>query len=145
MHFRFSTNCKHCSQGFRTFRQKTFQQKHVDGRFGEKNMPKCLRLKTFAETFRMTCGAYPVYSRSSSPSQRPAPTTIASRYPFPLGLCSCSTSLSKMGIKAAPRSRGALEEMGTNPRRIPDVSAKRWRRTFRQKKYAERSQATKPR
>ena len=39
----------------------------------------------------------PVYARSPSPSQRPAPTTIASRSPFPLGLCSCSTSLSKMG------------------------------------------------
>ena len=32
-----------------------------------------------------------------SPSQRPAPTTIASLSPFPLGLCFCSTSLSKMG------------------------------------------------
>ena len=28
-------------------------------------------------------------------SQRPAPTTIPSRSPFPLSLCSCSTSLSK--------------------------------------------------
>ena len=53
-----------------------------------KKMPKRLRLKTFAETFRMICGAYPVYARSPSPSQRPAPTTIASRSPFPLGLCS---------------------------------------------------------
>ena len=69
--------------GFRTFRQN--------------NMP-LLRLKTFAETFRMICGAYPVYARSPSLSQRPAPTTIASRSPFSLGLCSCSSSLSKMGI-----------------------------------------------
>ena len=75
----------------------TFRQKHGDGRFGKKNMPKRLRLKTFAETFRMICGAYPVYARSPSPSQRPAPTSIASRSPFPLGLCSCSTTLSKMG------------------------------------------------
>ena len=42
-------------------------------------------------------GSYTVYGRSPSPSQRPASTTIASRSPFPLGLCSCSTSLSKMG------------------------------------------------
>ena len=76
------------------------------GRFGKnmtadvsakKNMPKRPRLKTSAETFRMICGAYPVYARSPSPSQRPAPTTITSRSPFPLGLCSCSTSFSKMG------------------------------------------------
>ena len=53
----------------------------------------------------MICGAYPLYARSPSPSQRPAPTTIASRSPFPLGLCSCSTSLSKRGIKAASRGR----------------------------------------
>ena len=66
--------------------------------FRFKKMPKRIRLKTFAETFRMICGAYPVYARSPSLSQRPAPTTIASRSPFPLGLCSCSTSLSKMGI-----------------------------------------------
>ena len=65
--------------------------------FRQKNMPKRLRLKTFAETFRMICGAYPVYARSPSPSQRPAPTSIVSRSPFPLCLCSCSTSLSKMG------------------------------------------------
>ena len=66
----------------------------------------------------MICGAYAVYARSPSPSQRPAPTTIASRSPFPLGLCSSSTSLSKMGIKAAARGRGALEEMGTYPRHV---------------------------
>ena len=84
--------------------------------FRQKNMPKRLRLKTFAETFRMICGAYPVYARSPSPSQRPAPTTIASRSPFPPGLCSCSTSLSKMGIYAAPMGRGALDEMRTYPR-----------------------------
>ena len=42
--------------------------------------------------------AYAVYARSPSPSQRPAPTSIASRSSFPLGLCSCSNSLSKMGI-----------------------------------------------
>ena len=84
--------------GFLTFRQMTFRQKHGGGRFGKKNMPKRLRLKTFAESFRMICGAYPVYARSPSPSQRPAPTTIASRSPFSLGLWSCSTLLSKMGI-----------------------------------------------
>ena len=59
-----------------------------------------------------------VYARSPSPSQRPAPTTIASRSPFTLGLCSCSTSLSKMGRLAAPSGRGALEEMGTYPRHV---------------------------
>ena len=55
-----------------------------------------------------------MYARSPSSSQRPAPTTIASRSPFPLGLCYCycSTSLSKMRT----RGRGALDEMGTNPR-----------------------------
>ena len=44
---------------------------------------------------RMICGAYPVYARSPSPSQRPAPTTIASRSPFPLGLCSCYGDISE--------------------------------------------------
>ena len=78
--------------GFRTFRQK-----HGGRRFGKKNKPKRLRLKAFAETFRMICGAKPVYARSPSSSQRPAPSTIASRSPFPLCLCSCSTSLSRMG------------------------------------------------
>ena len=105
------------NRGFRTFRQKTFWQKHGDGRFGKKNMPKRLRLKIFDETF-MICGAYTVYARSPSPSQRPAPSTIASRSPFRLGLRSCSTSLSKMGIWAAPRGRGALEEMRTYPRHV---------------------------
>ena len=58
--------------------------------FRQKNMAKRLRQKTFAGTFRrMICGAYPVYARSPSPSERPAPTTIASWSPFPLGLCSC--------------------------------------------------------
>ena len=98
-------------QGFWTFRQKTFRQKmfrqnmaaDVSAKswrrtFRQKNMPKRLRLKLFAETFRMICGAYPVFGRSHSPSQRPAPTTIASRSALPLGLCSCSTSFSKMGI-----------------------------------------------
>ena len=61
------------------------------GRFGErrfgknmaadvsaKNMPKRLRLKKFAETSRMIyCGAYAMYARSPSPSQRAAPTKIA--------------------------------------------------------------------
>ena len=42
--------------------------------FRQKNMPKRLRLKSLAETFRMICGAYSVYARSPSPSQRPAPT-----------------------------------------------------------------------
>ena len=52
----------------------------------EKNMPKRLRLETFAETFRMICGAYPVYARSPSQSQSPAPTTIVSRSPFRWGI-----------------------------------------------------------
>ena len=69
---------RHTSHGFWTFRQK-----HGGGRFGKKNMPKRLRLKAFAETFRMICGVYPVYARSPSPSQRPAHTMIASRSPFP--------------------------------------------------------------
>ena len=56
--------------------------------------------------------SYTVYARSASPSQRPAPTTIGSRSLFPLGLCSFSNSLSKMGTLVAPRSRGALEEKG---------------------------------
>ena len=67
--------------------------------------------------------------------ERAAPTTIPSRYPFPLGLCSCSTLLSKMG---------RIPDVS-----VKDVSAKTWRRTFRQKhgggrfgkKYAETSQA----
>ena len=41
-----------------------------------------------------------------SPSQRRAPTTIAPRSQFRLGLCSCSTSLSKMGTRADPRAPG---------------------------------------
>ena len=72
--------------------------------------------KKYVNSRKYQCGAYAVYARSPSPSQRPAPTTIASRSSFPLGLCSCSTSLSKMGIKAAPRGRRAVEEMGTYPR-----------------------------
>ena len=85
-----STNlCRSNCIGLRTFRQR---------RFGKKSMPKHLRLKTFAETIRKICGAYSVYARSPSSSQRPAPTTMASRSPFPLNLCSCSTSLSKLGI-----------------------------------------------
>ena len=83
--------------GFRTFRQKTFRQKHGGGRFGKKNAEPSQAKNISLETFRMICGAYPVYARSPSPSQRPAPTTIASRSLFPLGLCSCSTLLSKMG------------------------------------------------
>ena len=72
-------------------------------------------LKTFAETFRMICGAYPVYARSPSPSQRPAPTTIASRSPFPLSLCSCSTSLTRCKYKrpqgaARPRGNGDISD-----------------------------------
>ena len=47
------------------------------GRFGKKSMPKRLRLKTFAETFRMICGAYPVYARSPSPSPRPVRPRLA--------------------------------------------------------------------
>ena len=56
------------------------------------------KLKTFVlEAKILKCGANAVYARSPSPSQRPAPTTIDAQSPFPLGLCSCSTSLSKMG------------------------------------------------
>ena len=99
----FRCSSRVCFPGFRTFRQKTFRQKtlrqkHGGGRFGKKNMPKRLRLKTSAETFRMKCGAYPVYARSPSPSQRPPPITIASRPPFPLGFCSCSTLLSNRDV-----------------------------------------------
>ena len=50
---------------YRLWEFRTFRQNHGDGRFGKKNMPKRLRLKTFAETFRMICGAYPVYARKS--------------------------------------------------------------------------------
>ena len=108
--------------------------------FRQKKYAETSQAKKFAGTSRMI---YAMYARSPSPSQRPAPTTIASRSPFPLGLCSCSTSLSKMGIYAAPRGRGALEEMGTYPRgeqdvSAKDISAKTWRRTFRQKKLPKR-------
>ena len=88
----------------RTFRQKKFAETS--------------QAKIFCRNVSYDMWAYPVYARSPPTSQRPAPTTIASRSPFPLGLCSCSTSLSKMGIKAAPRGRGALEEMGTYPRDV---------------------------
>ena len=69
---------------------------------GHRNSAKWARqLSTSAKTdflrAKIQCAAYPMYARSPSPSQRPAPTTIASRSLFPLGLCSCSTSLSKMG------------------------------------------------
>ena len=73
------------------------------GRFG-KNMAANVSAKKYAETSQAKKLAetsrmiYAMYARSPSPSQRPAPTTIASRSPFPLGLCSCSTSFSKMGI-----------------------------------------------
>ena len=55
------------------------------------------RLKNFRYFSPPNTGSYMGYARSPSPSQRPASTTIVSRSPFPLGLCSCSTSLSKMG------------------------------------------------
>ena len=96
--------------GFRTFRHKTFRQQDGGRRFGNFLLPKrlwCRNVFTagerrFGNKFSVlspsNVGAYSVYARSPSPSQRPAPTTIASRSPFPLGLCSCSTSLSKMGI-----------------------------------------------
>ena len=60
-----------------------------------KNFQYCLT--KFSVLSLSIVGAYPVYARSPSLSQRPAPTTIASRSPFPLGLCFCSTSLNKMG------------------------------------------------
>ena len=96
--------------GFRTFRHKTFRQQDGGRRFGNFLLPKrlwCRNVFTagerrFGKKFSVlspsNVGAYSVYARSPSPSQRPAPTTIASRSPFPLGLCSCSTSLSQMGI-----------------------------------------------
>ena len=99
-----------CPFGFRTFRHKTFRQQDGGRRFGNFLLPKrlwCRNVFTagerrFGNKFSVlslsNVGAYSVYARSPSPSQRPAPTTIASRSPFPLGLCSCSTSLSKMGI-----------------------------------------------
>ena len=61
---------EHNRPGFRTFRQK-----HGGGRFSKKNMPKRLRLKTIAETFRLICGAYLVNAHSPSPSQRRLPVT----------------------------------------------------------------------
>ena len=96
--------------GTRTFRHKTFRQQDGGRRFGNFLLPKrlwCRNVFTagerrFGNKFSVlspsNVGAYSVYAGSPSPSQRPAPTTIASRSPFPLGLCSCSTSLSKMGI-----------------------------------------------
>ena len=99
-----------CYDGFRTFRHKTFRQQDGGRRFGNFLLPKrlwCRNVFTagerrfgnkFSVLSRSNVGAYSVYARSPSPSQRPAPTTIASRSPFPLGLCSCSTSLSKMEI-----------------------------------------------
>ena len=75
---------------------------------------------------------YAMYARSPSLSQRPAPTTIASRSPFRLGLCSCSTSLSKMGPRGT-RGNEDISEKGTGrfgKRRFgknmaADVSAKK--------------------
>ena len=58
-------------------------------------------------------GSNTVYARSPSPLQRAAPTTITPRSPFPL--CSCSTSLSKMGTRAAPRGRRPPEGSGAYP------------------------------
>ena len=52
----YITYAPHYIFALREFR--TFRQKQGGGRLGEKNMPKRLRLKTFAETFRMICGAY---------------------------------------------------------------------------------------
>ena len=82
-----------------------------------------------------------MYARSPSPSQRPAPTTIASRSPFPLGLCSCSTSLSKMGTKAAPRGRRALDELGKYQRHVlylrRFIQHVKQKKTFRLKKLGE--------
>ena len=79
-------------------------------------MPKRLRLITFAETFRMICGAYPMYARSPSPSQRPAPTTIVSRSPFPLGLCYCLGSCKKVEFfwSKGQRSNLLIELQGSN-------------------------------
>ena len=90
-------------KGFRTFRHKTFRQQDGGRRFGNFLLPKrlwCRNVFTagerrFGNKFSVlspsTVGAYSMYARSPSPSQRPAPTTIASRSSFPLvveaGLC----------------------------------------------------------
>ena len=65
---------------------KDVSAKDVSAKTWRRTFRQKKRLKTFAETFRMICGAYPVYTRSPSPWQRQAPTTIASLSPFPLGL-----------------------------------------------------------
>ena len=78
----------------RNVRRHVFAETSV-AMFLPKRPPPCFCRNVFCQNVR---NPYPVYARSPSPSQRPAPTTIASRSPFPLGLCSCSTSLSKMGI-----------------------------------------------
>ena len=77
--------------------------------FGSNPISESCR-STSTTTTTTTTTTYTVYARLPSPSQRPAPTKIASRSSFPLSLCSCSTSLSKMGIKAAPRGHRALQE-----------------------------------
>ena len=50
-----------------------------------------------------------IVAKTSSRDQLPL-KTIASRSSFPLGLSSCSTSLSKMSTYAAPRGRGSGKE-----------------------------------
>ena len=56
-----------------------------------------------------------MYARSPSPSKSPAPTTIASRSPLPLGLCLArwEPRLARWEHKRPPGGRGALEEMKT--------------------------------
>ena len=75
-------------------------------------------------------GKLGIYPRSSSPSQRPAPTTIASRSPFPLGLCSCSDferfGKRRFGKRRFGKRRFGKRRFGKNM--AADVSAKRWRR-----------------
>ena len=71
--------------------------------FGSQTFLICLRLIDYHNVGHMLC----MHARPH-----------ASRSPFPLCLFSCSTSFNKMGAYAAPRGRGALEEMGTYPTRF---------------------------
>ena len=82
--------------GYGTICRKTICRKLTQGQFADFFSANCpWHSANWVSSPNM--GSYTVYARLPSPSQRPAPTTIASRSPFPLGLCSCSTSLSKMG------------------------------------------------
>ena len=45
--------------------------RNIEANVSAKKYAETSQAKTIAETFRMICGAYPVYVRSPSPSQRP--------------------------------------------------------------------------